>query len=86
MQSPPSLLALLSTELSNDSRLERIETHTLSEKLGPHYNFGRQAEAFVHAINHGTDPYVNAKDGIRSLEIALAIYNSAEQNETVYLA
>ena len=73
-------------ELSSDSRLERIETHTLSEELGPHYNFGRQAEAFVHAINQGTDPYVNAKDGIRSLEIALAIYNSAEQNETVYLA
>jgi predicted dehydrogenase len=72
-------------ELSSDSRLERIETLTFSDKLGPHYNFGRQAEAFVNAIHHGTDPYVSAKDGIRSLEIALAIYNSADRNEPVHL-
>ena len=72
-------------ELSSDSRLERVETRSLSDELGPHYNFWRQAEAFVTAIREGRDPDVTPADGVRSLEVALAIYESAERNESVAL-
>jgi predicted dehydrogenase len=72
-------------ELSSDSRLERVDTSPVSDELGPHYNFWRQAEAFVAAINGGRDPDVTAKDGLRALEVALAIYASAERNEPVNL-
>ncbi len=72
-------------EVSNDSRVERIDTHPLSEELGPHYNFGRQAAAFVAAIREDREPDVTAADGLRSLEVALAIYRSTEIGETVTL-
>lgn len=72
-------------ELSSDSRLEQVETRSLSDELGPHYNFWRQAEAFVAAIREGRDPDVTPADGVRSLEVALAIYESAERNESVAL-
>ena len=72
-------------ELSSDSRLERVDTSSLSAELGPHYNFWRQAEAFVAAIDAGRGPDVTAEDGLRSLEVAVAIYESAERNEPVSL-
>jgi predicted dehydrogenase len=45
----------------------------------------RQAEAFVRAIEEDRDPVVTAEDGLRSLEVVLAVYRSAETGETVNL-
>lgn len=64
---------------------ERVATAHLSEKLGPHYNFARQAQAFVDAIQENRNPAIMGEDGVRALELALAIYQSAETGETVYI-
>ena len=72
-------------ELSNDSVQEHIDTAYLSEELGPHYNFARQAQAFVDAVRENREPVVTGEDGLRALELALAIYRSAELGQTVTL-
>ena len=72
-------------EVSNDEVLEREDTAHLSDELGPHYNFARQAQAFVDAVREDKEPGITSEDGLRALELALAIYRSAEMGETVKL-
>jgi predicted dehydrogenase len=72
-------------EVSSDSLQTRLETQTSASRLGPHYNFVRQAEAFVSAIERDREPLITAEDGLRSLEVVLALYRSAETGETVRL-
>jgi predicted dehydrogenase len=45
----------------------------------------RQAEAFVSAINEDTEPPVSARDGLESLRVVMALYESAETGEIVHL-
>jgi predicted dehydrogenase len=73
-------------EVSSDSLQTRWETQTPTSRFGQHYNFARQAEAFVAAINQGREPDITAEDGLRSLEVALAIYRSAETGQTIHLS
>lgn len=70
-------------ELSTDDLQVREETQGFSEQLGPHYNFARQAEAFVSAILEDGEPQVTGEDGLRALEVVLAIYRSAEIGESI---
>jgi UDP-N-acetylglucosamine 3-dehydrogenase len=72
-------------EVSSNHLQTRLETQTSASRLGPHYNFGRQAEAFVATIEEDREPVITAEDGIRSLEVVLALYRSAETKETVNL-
>jgi predicted dehydrogenase len=72
-------------EVSSDRLQTRLETQTASSRLGPHYNFVRQAEAFVAAIRDDRAPDVTAEDGLRSLEAVPAIYQSAETGQPVRL-
>jgi predicted dehydrogenase len=71
-------------ELSSDRRQERVDTADI-ERRTPHYNFARQAEAFVTAIREQRPPAVSAEDGLKALEVALGIYRSAEAGTTVAL-
>ena len=73
-------------ELSNDQMVDHVDTAPFSDSLGPHYNFARQAQAFVDAIREDREPVITGEDGLRALELALAIYQSAETGETVRLA
>jgi predicted dehydrogenase len=71
-------------ELSSEGRSERIDSADLGAQ-SPHYNFGRQAEAFLAALRGEAPLAVTAADGLATLEIALAIYRSADLGETVTL-
>jgi len=72
-------------ELSNDHCCEHIDTEIISKEQGPHYNFARQAKEFVAAICEARDPFISGEDGLKSLELALAIYLSAETGQSVSL-
>ncbi len=72
-------------EVSSNSLQTRLETKTSASRLGQHYNFVRQAEEFVAAIQEDREPAITANDGLKSLEVVLALYRSAETEETVSL-
>jgi predicted dehydrogenase len=61
-------------------------TAALSADSGQHYNFVRQAEEFADAILADRAPLVSGQDGLKALEICLAIYRSAAQGCPVTLA
>lgn len=62
------------------------DTTAVPEKLGQHYNFVRQAAAFVDAILNDSVPPASGEDGLAVLEIALAIYESARLGRSVEIA
>lgn len=72
-------------EISSNSLQTRLETQTPGSRLGIHYNFVRQAEAFVAAINEDTEPVITARDGLESLRVVMALYESASTGEIVKL-
>lgn len=72
-------------ELSSDEISKHVDTAVFSTDLGPHYNFARQAQAFVEAIEKDQDPVITGEDGIKALEIALSIYQAAKTGEMVSL-
>ena len=47
--------------------------------------WGAQATEFVDAVREGRDPWITGADGLRALEIATAIYRSAESGRAVSL-
>lgn len=72
-------------EVSSNRLQTRLETQTPASRLGEHYNFIRQAEAFVAAIKDGMEPVITPADGLESLRIVMAIYRSAETGEIITL-
>ena len=72
-------------EISSNRLQVRLDTQTPASRLGEHYNFVRQAEAFVSAINEDTEPLVTARDGLESLRVVMALYESATTGEIVWL-
>lgn len=75
-------------EFSTDDEQFHQETASFSEKQGPYYNFARQAQDFADAILNDREPMVTGEDGLRALEICLAIYRSAAsgKQESIPLA
>lgn len=71
-------------ELSNDKVSMRQESRS-AKTLGEHYNFVRQAQAFVDAIAADRAPVVSGDDGLKALEVAMAIYHSANSGEVIQL-
>ena len=63
----------------------RHETAWLSEQFGAHYNFVRQAEAFIAAVREDAALAVTAEDGLRAQSVVEAIYQSAASSCTVRL-
>jgi predicted dehydrogenase len=51
-----------------------------------HVGHARQLADFVHAIETGTEPLVDGREGRKAVEIILGIYRSAESGRTVELA
>lgn len=45
----------------------------------------RQYEDFVRAVLTGTDPTVTGEEGIKSLEVIRAIYQSSDEKREIYL-
>lgn len=72
-------------ELSNSRGQKKIETAHISDKLGIHYNFVRQAEDFNSSIIDDREPAVSGFDGLKSTEMVLKIYESAKTGKPVKL-
>lgn len=71
-------------ELSNDATVERVDTAQYDKQM-PHYNFARQMAALIRAITEDSEPTVTGIDGLKALELALAIYQSAASGRTITL-
>lgn len=70
-------------ETNGKGGAHRYEAGGDEETARPHYNFERQAVDFLAAIEAGRDPSVTGEDGVRALEICLAVYRSAELGRPV---
>ncbi len=62
-------------EITSARLARRIDVRGIGEENGEHYNFQRQAEAFVNAILNGTDSPVPGAVGLTALEACQAIYD-----------
>jgi len=69
--------------LSNHHTQTTIDTQRVAQEQGVHYNFARQAQAFIDAILGRAELAITADDGLKALEVALALYASAEQKQPV---
>lgn len=49
-------------------------------------NFGAQAREFVAAVREQREPWITGEDGLRALEVARAIYRSAELDQPVFVS
>lgn len=65
---------------------ERYEPGLDGETSNPNYNFERQAADFLAAVAEDRAPAVTGEDGMRALEVCLAIYRSAEEGRPVAIA
>lgn len=72
-------------ETNGKAGAQRYEAGGDEETARPHYNFERQAVDFLAAIEAGRDPSVTGEDGLRALEICLAVYRSAELGRPVVI-
>ena len=72
-------------EISARTSRSRHDTRWCADRLGEHYNFVRQAAAFVDAIRTDSAPSVTAEDGLETLAIVETIYASAASNAPVAL-
>jgi predicted dehydrogenase len=70
-------------ETNGASGAQRYEPGGDAETARPHYNFERQAADFLAAVDAGRDPSVTGEDGLRALEICLAVYRSAATGRPV---
>lgn len=70
-------------ETNGRAGAQRYEAGGDAETARPHYNFERQAADFLAAIAAGRDPSVTGEDGLRALEICLAVYRSAATGRPV---
>jgi predicted dehydrogenase len=72
-------------DLSTDERSVRVTPRSQNTPLGERYNFVRQAEDLVGAVEEDRQPAVTGQDGLRALEVVLAIYRAAEGEDLVQL-
>jgi predicted dehydrogenase len=70
-------------EVSADVRCERFEAADDPDAHDPHYPFARQAADLLRAVETGSTPSVSGVDGLRALEVCLAIYRSGDLGRTV---
>lgn len=72
-------------EQSSDAGQERYECAADPVTADVHYNFVRQAASFIDAIAQRRRPAADGIDGLRALEVCLAIYRAAEERRPVHL-
>jgi myo-inositol 2-dehydrogenase/D-chiro-inositol 1-dehydrogenase len=68
-----------STNLEGHSTVQSMQQLRREEKWG----YAQEDRAFVDAISHGTPPLVTALDGLMSVELVNAVYESVTRNATI---
>ena len=64
-----------SVEIAGHNLVQRIEVGNTAAAAGEHYNFKRQAKAFVRAIRNQDDSPIPGQDGLNVLKVCDMIYN-----------
>ena len=63
-----------SVEIAGSSLVQRINIGDTAAQEGEHYNFRRQAAAFVHAVQSGRDVPISGRHGLAVLEACRMVY------------
>lgn len=64
-----------SVEVAGNRLVQRVNIGDTAAREGEHYNFRRQAEAFVHAVQSGQDSPIPGRHGLAVLEACRMIYD-----------
>ena len=67
-----------SVEIKGNGLDQRIEVGDTAAREGEHYNFKRQAEAFVQAIRNGQEAPIPGRAGLAVLEACQRIYDRGD--------
>ena len=70
-------------QTSSDALRDRYDTADDPVTRDPYYHFARQADAMLQAVEAGRSPAADGCDGLRALEVCLAVYRSAERGRPV---
>lgn len=69
----------------SNSRIKEVVTNASSHKMSSYESHKRQYQDIVNAISEKRDPQVTGEEARKSLELILAIYESAKSGKTVKL-
>ena len=68
-------------ELISKNKIKKFDYSKYYKKNGLNYCFNIQAKSFIKSLNTKKPPLVNLHDGINSVKIVEAIYNSIRKNK-----
>jgi len=72
----------LKTQLGSDEEASLFYDNPLSDEMNP---YRAELKAFLHAVEHKTEPVVTAAEAIAALQVALAAKESAHSGKVVHL-
>lgn len=72
--------------LTSEDSEDRVDAPQGTSNVQKHYNFVRQAKAFIDLTADRLSSTPSGVDGIRSLEVIRAIYDSAATGQSVHLS
>ena len=70
-------------ELISNNKFKKFEYSNYYKKNGPNYNFNIQAKSYIKSLKNKKPPLVNLQDGINSVKIVDAIYESIRINKII---
>ena len=70
-------------ELISNNKFKKFDYSNYYKKNGPNYSFNIQAKSYIKSIKTKKPPLVNLDDGINSVKIVDAIYESIRKNKII---
>ena len=70
-------------ELRSKNRITTYDYSKYYQKNGLNYNFYTQAKSYVDTLKKKTKPFISIQDGINSVLVVDAIYNSIKKNKVI---
>ena len=70
-------------ELISNNKFKKFDYSNYYKKNGPNYSFNIQAKSYIKSLKTKKPPLVNLDDGINSVKIVDAIYESISKNKII---
>ena len=70
-------------ELRSKNKITTYDYSKYYQKNGLNYNFYTQAKSYVDTLKEKTKPFISIQDGINSVLVVDAIYNSIKKNKVI---
>ena len=70
-------------ELRSKNKITTYDFSKYYQKNGLNYNFYTQAKSYVDSLKKKTKPFISIQDGINSVLVVDAIYNSIKKNKVI---